>query len=99
MPGKCFNKISDVAVASDRNDFNPCQLSASCLMFGNIAIKQIRKEVIMRLASGGVQHETNTFSTTPTTLADFIRYSQLGPQWGNAIVSDILAQAPLRWFL
>ena len=42
----------------------------------------------MRLASGGVQHETNTFSTTPTTLADFIRYSQLGPQLngGNAIV-------------
>ena len=34
----------------------------------------------MRLASGGVQHETNTFSTTPTTLADFIRYSQLGSQ-------------------
>ena len=34
----------------------------------------------MRLASGGIQHETNTFSTTPTTLADFIRYSQLGPQ-------------------
>ena len=34
----------------------------------------------MRLASGGIQHETNTFSTTPTTLADFIRNSQLGPQ-------------------
>ena len=34
----------------------------------------------MRLASGGIQHETNTFSTTPTTLADFIRDSQLGPQ-------------------
>ena len=33
----------------------------------------------MRLASRGVQHETNTFSTTPTTLTDFIRYSQLGP--------------------
>ena len=42
----------------------------------------------MRLASGGIQHETNTFSTTPTTLADFIRYSQLGPQLngGNAII-------------
>ena len=41
----------------------------------------------MRLASGGIQHETNTFSSTPTTLADFIRYSQLGPQLdgGNAI--------------
>ena len=42
----------------------------------------------MRIASGGVQHETNTFSTTPTTLADFIHYSQLGPQLegGNAII-------------
>ena len=42
----------------------------------------------MRLASGGVQHETNTFSTTPTTLADFIRYSQLGDQLegGQAII-------------
>ena len=42
----------------------------------------------MRLASGGIQHETNTFSTTPTTLTDFIRYSQLGPQLegGNAII-------------
>tara|TARA_Y200000002_G_C22553643_1_gene609346 strand:+ start:622 stop:792 length:171 start_codon:yes stop_codon:yes gene_type:complete len=34
----------------------------------------------MRLASGSIQHETNTFSTTPTTLADFIHDSQLGPQ-------------------
>ena len=42
----------------------------------------------MRLVSGGVQHETNTFSTTPTTLADFIRDSQLGPQLegGNALI-------------
>jgi microcystin degradation protein MlrC len=42
----------------------------------------------MRIASGGIQHETNTFSTTPTTLADFIRDSQLGPQLegGNAII-------------
>jgi len=34
----------------------------------------------MRIASGGIQHETNTFSSTPTTLADFIRDSQCGPQ-------------------
>ena len=42
----------------------------------------------MRIASGGIQHETNTFSTTPTTLTDFIRDSQLGPQLegGNAII-------------
>ena len=24
----------------------------------------------MRIASGGIRHETNTFSVTPTTLAD-----------------------------
>ena len=33
----------------------------------------------MRIVSGGVQHETNTFSTTPTTLADFVRDSNCGP--------------------
>ncbi len=33
----------------------------------------------MRIASGGVQHETNTFATTPTTLADFVRDSECGP--------------------
>ena len=32
----------------------------------------------MRIASGGVQHETNTFSRTPTTLADFVRDSNCG---------------------
>ena len=32
----------------------------------------------MRIASGGVQHETNTFSKTPTTLADFVRDSNCG---------------------
>ena len=42
----------------------------------------------MRLVSGGIHHETKTFSSTPTTLADFIRYSQLGPllEGGNAII-------------
>ena len=34
----------------------------------------------MRIASGGIQHETNTFSTIPTTLSDFVRDSQCGPQ-------------------
>jgi len=33
----------------------------------------------MRIASGGIQHETNTFSKTPTTLEDFARDSGLGP--------------------
>lgn len=32
----------------------------------------------MRIASGGVQHETNTFSEIPTTLADFVRDSNCG---------------------
>ncbi|MDP6466922.1 MAG: M81 family metallopeptidase [Pirellulaceae bacterium] len=34
----------------------------------------------MRIVSGGVQHETNTFASTPTTLADFIRDSECGPE-------------------
>jgi microcystin degradation protein MlrC len=34
----------------------------------------------MRVASGGVQHETNTFATVPTTLADFARDSGCGPE-------------------
>lgn len=33
----------------------------------------------MRIASGGVQHETNTFSATPTKLEDFVRDSNCGP--------------------
>ncbi|MCA9116146.1 MAG: M81 family metallopeptidase [Planctomycetaceae bacterium] len=35
----------------------------------------------MRIASGGIQHETNTFSRIPTTLADFERDSQCGPEF------------------
>ena len=35
----------------------------------------------MRIACGGVQHETNTFATVPTTLADFIRDSGCGPDF------------------
>ena len=34
----------------------------------------------MKIASGGVQHETNTFSDTPTTLAEFIQDSNCGPE-------------------
>lgn len=34
----------------------------------------------MQIASGGVQHETNTFSTKPTRLEDFIRDSNCGPE-------------------
>ena len=34
----------------------------------------------MRIISAGIQHETNTFSNTPTTLGDFIRDSHLGEQ-------------------
>jgi microcystin degradation protein MlrC len=33
----------------------------------------------MRIASGGIHHETNTFSSTPTLLNDFIRDSGCGP--------------------
>ncbi|HAA48415.1 MAG TPA: hypothetical protein DCE43_01765 [Planctomycetaceae bacterium] len=32
----------------------------------------------MRIVSGGIQHETNTFATVPTTLADFQRDSDCG---------------------
>lgn len=34
----------------------------------------------MRIASGGVQHETNTFSQVPTTVADFVRDSGCGDE-------------------
>ncbi len=34
----------------------------------------------MRIASGGVQHETNTFSHIPTKLEDFVRDSDCGPE-------------------
>jgi microcystin degradation protein MlrC len=42
----------------------------------------------MRIASGGIQHETNTFATVPTRLADFQRDSQCGPDFasGQALV-------------
>lgn len=41
----------------------------------------------MRIACGGVQHETNTFATVPTTLADFVRDSACGPDFfgGDAL--------------
>jgi microcystin degradation protein MlrC len=33
----------------------------------------------MRIASGGIQHETNTFAVTPATIDDFVRDSNCGP--------------------
>ena len=43
----------------------------------------------MRIATGGVQHETNTFSNTPTTLADFQRDTGCGPDFaGGAAIFD-----------
>jgi microcystin degradation protein MlrC len=36
--------------------------------------------VLMRIVSGGIQHETNTFATVPTTLADFQRDSDCGDE-------------------
>ena len=37
----------------------------------------------MRIASAGIQHETNTFANTPTTLADFERDSECGPDFAG----------------
>lgn len=43
----------------------------------------------MRIASGGVQHETNTFTATPTRLSDFIRDSNCGPDLsGGSMIFD-----------
>jgi len=43
----------------------------------------------VRIASGGVQHETNTFASTPTTLADFERDTGCGPDFaGGAAIFD-----------
>ena len=42
----------------------------------------------MRIASGGVQHETNTFSDVPTTLADFQRDSGCGPDFSGGEILE-----------
>ena len=43
----------------------------------------------MRIACGGVQHETNTFAATPTTLADFVRDSDSGAELsGGDVILD-----------
>ncbi|MGE0378201.1 MAG: M81 family metallopeptidase, partial [Planctomycetaceae bacterium] len=43
----------------------------------------------MRFASGGIQHETNTFASQPTTLDDFVRDSNCGANLdGGSIVLD-----------
>ncbi len=41
----------------------------------------------MKILSAGIQHETNTFSCSPTTLADFERDSDCGPDFagGNRV--------------
>ena len=43
----------------------------------------------MRIASGGIQHETNTFARVPTTRDDFVRDSGLGNDFsgGEALVT------------
>ncbi len=44
----------------------------------------------MKIASGGVQHETNTFSDVPTTLEDFVRDGGCGPDFaGGQTVVDL----------
>ena len=43
----------------------------------------------MRIASGGIQHETNTFAVTPTTFDDFVRDSNCGPDLdGGQVIFD-----------
>jgi len=42
----------------------------------------------MKIASGGIQHETNTFSDVPTTLADFQRDSGCGPDFSGGVVIE-----------
>jgi microcystin degradation protein MlrC len=44
----------------------------------------------MRILAAGIQHETNTFAITPTTLADFERDSGCGPEFaGGERVFDL----------
>ena len=43
----------------------------------------------MKIASGGIQHETNTFAVTPTTIGDFVRDSNCGPDLAGG---DIIFQ-------
>lgn len=44
----------------------------------------------MRIACCGIQHETNTFATVPTTLADFQRDSGCGPDFtGGAYLVEL----------
>lgn len=40
----------------------------------------------MKIASAGIQHETNTFASTPTTLVDFKRDSACGPDFDGGEV-------------
>ena len=42
----------------------------------------------MRIACGGIQHETNTFANQPTTLEDFQRDSNCGPEFSDGDVIE-----------
>ena len=52
----------------------------------------------MKIISGGIQHETNTFAEVPTTLSDFIRDSHLGPDLpgGESVVERYLNTATIH---
>jgi microcystin degradation protein MlrC len=52
----------------------------------------------MRIASGGIHHETNTFASTPTTLTDFVRDSGCGPDLsgGEAIRNRYLGTGTIH---
>lgn len=52
----------------------------------------------MKIISGGIQHETNTFADVPTTLADFIRDSHLGADLpgGEAVVERYFNTATIH---
>lgn len=55
----------------------------------NADLNRYNGVALMRIASGGIQHETNTFANIPTTLDDFVRDSQCGPllEGGDVIVN------------
>ena len=50
-------------------------------------MSDLRSMFELRIATGGIQHETNTFAVVPTTLTDFVRDSRCGPAFsgGEAI--------------
>ncbi|MDC0035504.1 M81 family metallopeptidase [Chloroflexi bacterium] len=49
----------------------------------------------MRIASGGIRHETNTFSVTPTTLADMdwmILWDNVYKEFYGEDISDFMLE-------